>query len=103
MALLYLGFRKLYLFGVDMGSRDREIYHSAGTYIGLGKTREWGTGHRVPVPATFGGTAWAEGLPNWRRVTVANVARLHPDLHSVTCSDGARVPTHTPPPPDIRR
>lgn len=96
MALLYLGFRQIYLFGVDMGSRSPDTYHSANTYIGLGVRKEWGTGKRQDVPANFGGTAFAEGLLNWSRFTFANVARLHPDMRCFNCSDGARI-AHTIP------
>lgn len=91
MALLYLGFRKLYLFGVDMGSREREVYHADDTYIGMGKMPEWGVGNRTSVPANFGGTAYSEGILNWSRFTFENVIRLHRDLECINCSDGVRI------------
>lgn len=96
ITLLYLGFRKLYLFGVDMGTREKETYHAAGTYIGLGQAPEWGGANRFAVPANFGGTAYTEGILNWSRFTFENVVRLHRDLTCFNCSDGARIAHVTP-------
>ncbi|MEP4379406.1 MAG: 6-hydroxymethylpterin diphosphokinase MptE-like protein [Alphaproteobacteria bacterium] len=96
ITLLYMGFRKLYLFGVDMGTRERDTYHASATYIGLGKAPEWGGENRFEVPANFGGTAYTEGILNWSRFTFENVVRLHRDLDCINCSDGVRIAHATP-------
>lgn len=96
ITLLYLGFRKMYLFGVDMGTRERDNYHAADTYIGMGKMPEWGGDNRFEVPANFGGTAYTEGILNWSRFTFENVVRLHRDLDCINCSDGVRIAHVTP-------
>lgn len=96
ITLLYMGFRKMYLFGVDMGTRERDTYHASATYIGMGKMPEWGGDNRFEVPANFGGTAYTEGLLNWSRFTFENVVRLHADLDCINCSDGVRIAHVTP-------
>lgn len=96
ITLLYMGFRKLYLFGVDMGTRERDVYHSAQTYIGIGAAREWGSSNRFEVPGNFGGTAYTEGIMNWSRFTFENVVRLHRDVDCVNCSDGVRIENVVP-------
>lgn len=96
ISLLYMGFRKLFLFGIDMGTRNRDVYHSSGTYIGIGAAEEWGSSNRFAVPGNFGGTAYTEGILNWSRFTFENVVRLHRDIECFNCSDGVRI-DHVPP------
>jgi len=48
VTLAHLGFRDLYLFGVDMGSRQADNYHSANTFIGIGENKEWAGDARAP-------------------------------------------------------
>lgn len=96
ITLLYMGFRKLYLFGVDMGTRERDVYHSSQTYIGIGAAPEWGSSNRFEVPGNFGGTAYTEGIMNWSRFTFENVVRLHRDVECVNCSDGVRIENAVP-------
>jgi hypothetical protein len=91
IAMLYLGFRKFHLFGVDMGSRDVDRYHASDTFIGMGQAREWGSGARVPVAANFGGTAYAESILRWSRMAIETVVRLHDGVSVINCSDGARI------------
>jgi len=91
VTLAHLGFRDLYLFGVDMGSRQEGNYHSANTYIGIGQTVEWAGDSRLPTPANFGGDALAETILDWSRLGFESVLRLHSDIHCVNCSDGARI------------
>jgi len=96
VTLLHLGFRELYLFGVDMGSRQADHYHSSGTYIGRGESTEWARGTRLPVPANFGGDVAAEAILNWSRAALENVLKLHRDMRCINCSDGARIAGTTP-------
>lgn len=96
ISLLYMGFRNLYLFGIDMGTRELERYHSAETYIGIGAAKEWGASERFAAPANFGGTAYTEGILSWSRFTFENVVRLHPDISCFNCSDGVRIDHTTP-------
>lgn len=91
VVLAHLGFRDLYLFGVDMGSRQMDNYHSAESYIGIGKTPEWAGDSRVPTPANFGGDAVAETILNWSRLGFESVLHIHRQIRCVNCSDGARI------------
>lgn len=91
VTLAHLGFRDLYLFGVDMGSRQAGNYHSADTYIGTGAAVEWAEDTRWPVAANFGGEAVAETILDWSRLGFESVLKLHPSIRCVNCSDGARI------------
>lgn len=96
VSLLYLGFRDICLFGIDMGARDPDHYHSSRTFVGMGIKAEWAKGERHPVPANFGGVAWSEGILQWSRAAAEAVLRLHPDVRCRNCSDGARIAGATP-------
>ncbi len=91
VTLLHLGFRNLYLFGVDMGSRDAATYHSADTFVGIGEAEETYSELRLPAAANFGGEAVAESILGWSRLAFENILRLHPNVHCVNCSDGVRI------------
>lgn len=91
VTLLHLGFRELYLFGIDMGSRQEDHYHSADTYIGRGEAKEWAGDVRFPVPANFGGQAVTESILDWSRNGLENVLKMTPSVRCVNCSDGARI------------
>jgi hypothetical protein len=91
VTLLYLGFRELYLFGVDMGSRHTDTYHSADTFIGVGESDENFSELRLPAPANFGGEAVAESILSWSRIAFENILKLHPNVRCVNCSDGVRI------------
>ena len=91
VTLTYMGFREIYLFGVDMGSRHTDQYHSVNTYIGIGETPEWAGSARMPVPANFGGAAGTETILDWSRIGLEEVLKVNPGIHCVNCSDGARI------------
>ncbi|NNE84245.1 MAG: motility associated factor glycosyltransferase family protein [Alphaproteobacteria bacterium] len=91
VTLTHLGFREIYLFGVDMGSRQADHYHSANTYIGIGENEEWAGSARLPVPANFGGQAHTETILGWSRSAVEHVLKNNKGIHCVNCSDGARI------------
>lgn len=91
VTLLHLGFREIYMFGVDMGSRQIDKYHSSDTYIGRGESAEWAGDARMAVPANFGGRAVTETILGWSRAAFENVLKLSPHVRCINCSDGARV------------
>lgn len=91
VTLSHMGFRNIYLLGVDMGSRSIKNYHSADTYIGKGVVQEWAGSERLPLPANFGGEALAESILDWSRLGLELVLKMNPGIHCVNCSDGARI------------
>ncbi|NKB48439.1 MAG: DUF115 domain-containing protein [Alphaproteobacteria bacterium] len=101
VTLLYLGFRDIYLLGVDMGSRQADNFHSSETYIGRGESKEWAGGPRLPVPANFGGDVVTQSILNWSRAVLENVLNLNPDIRCVNCSDGARIASSVPMLPEV--
>lgn len=101
VTLMHLGFREICLFGIDMGTRKVDVYHSADTYIGLGKSYEWAGETRLPVAANFGGEAFAETILNWSRFGIENVLQTQPDSRCINCSDGARIAGAIPMLPEV--
>lgn len=91
VTLAHIGYREIYLFGVDMGSRQTDHYHSANTYIGIGENEEWAGSTRLPVPANFGGKAVVETMLSWSRAGLENVLAMNRVIRCVNCSDGARI------------
>ena len=96
VTLAHMGFREIYLFGTDMGSRVADNYHSANTYIGLGKSVEWAGSARLPIPANFGGEVVVETILEWSRHGLEIVLKMNPGIHCVNCSDGARIAATIP-------
>jgi hypothetical protein len=91
VTLLYMGFRELYLLGVDMGSRQSDNFHASETYIGRGELKEWASGARAPLAANFGGTVVTEAILNWSRAGLENTLNLNPNIRCINLSDGARI------------
>lgn len=89
-SVIRFGFKNVYLFGVDMGSKDRDLYHSSGSVYGRGVLDEFELPH-TPIPGNFGGTAFAENILIWSRHSLENMLRAHPYVHCINCSDGARI------------
>ncbi|TDJ61667.1 MAG: DUF115 domain-containing protein [Proteobacteria bacterium] len=101
VTLAHVGYREIYLFGVDMGSRQTDHYHSASTYIGLGENEEWAGSTRLPVPANFGGEAVVETMLSWSRSGLEDVLQMNRVIRCVNCSDGARIAGATPMLPSV--
>lgn len=96
-----LGFKEIYMFGVDMGAKHGD-YHSRHSVYGDGSFEEvLGAQPRVPVPGNFGGTAYAEGILDWSRQMLENFVRFCPHVDWYNCSDGARINGATPKLPSI--
>jgi len=102
-AALGLGFKELYLFGVDLGSRDKNRHHSAhSAYVKKEGDRD---DEVLPFDATFdelavgnfGGVVHTETIMEWTRDTLSKVASDNMRKAVIyNCSDGARI-DHTIP------
>lgn len=95
-AAVRMGYRELYFFGLDMGSKADGTYHSRHSVYGAGYFKEIGDEPDVSVPGNFGGEASAESILFWSRYMLENFLRLHPQLDVMNCSDGARIIGATP-------
>ncbi len=102
-AALGLGFRELYLFGVDLGSRDKDRHHSNhSAYV----KKEGDKDEEVlpfdatfdhPAVGNFGGVIFTETIMEWTRDTLAKAAADNTSKAVIyNCSDGARI-DHTIP------
>jgi hypothetical protein len=95
-ASLVMGFRQLYLFGVDLGTRDARVQHSdASIYTHQGA---WNQGSddpvramTIPMPANFGGGASTNTILHWARMLMIQSLEPFPYAHIYNCSDGVRI------------
>ncbi len=90
VAAIRLGFREVYLFGVDMGSKVEGRFHADGSVYGAGLRAEVATPNQR-LAGNFGGEVTGETIFNWSRHVLENVLRMHRGLRAYNCSDGARI------------
>jgi len=90
VAAIRLGFREVYLFGVDMGSKVEGRFHAEGSVYGAGLRAEVATPNQR-FAGNFGGEVTGESIFNWSRHVLENVLRVHRGLRAYNCSDGARI------------
>ena len=93
---LSLGFRDIYLFGLDFGARDPEIHHSRhSVYFQYESEDELATytpyEFNTAVAANFGGEVRSGWLLNWGREAIAKSIREMPGVQVANCSDGAMI------------
>ncbi|MCX7628512.1 MAG: DUF115 domain-containing protein [Methylophilaceae bacterium] len=97
---LGLGFRRIYLFGVDLGYRDPERHHARHTaYLGKLPTEEGELrrllskrpGNDRPAPANFGGEAYANGILELARIYMEATLRVCPHATVYNLNDGVRI------------
>ncbi len=91
-----MGFREIYLFGLDMGTKIGGRYHSVHSVYGAGHFEEPVTETDKRMPGNFGGEATAESVLFWSRYMLEGFLRLHPQIDVFNCSDGARIAGATP-------
>ena len=95
-ASLLIGFRQLYLFGVDLGTRDTSKRHSDQSIYSTNtdwaaqyedRSRAW----NIPMPANFGGTAFTNDILQWARMLMIHSLDPFPTAKVFNCSDGVRI------------
>ena len=85
-----LGFREVYLFGVDMGTKSDGKFHAKESVYGTGLLDD-------PVeashsyPGNFGGTGVGFHVYDWSRKVIENTLRHHRSIKVYNCSDGIRI------------
>ncbi|CAA7623245.1 6-hydroxymethylpterin diphosphokinase MptE-like protein [Magnetospirillum sp. SS-4] len=98
---LSLGFREIYLFGLDFGAKDPDRHHSRhSVYFTYKDEAEMATytpyDFDMPVPGNFGGQVMTGWLLDWGRVSVANAIKGGDGARVMNCSDGALIAQTTP-------
>ncbi|MBL4614793.1 MAG: motility associated factor glycosyltransferase family protein [Magnetovibrio sp.] len=84
------GFREMYLFGADMGSKSQGQVHSKNSWQNCDEGWEVDIQHNIPVRGNFGGTVYTYQGMNWTRdeLELAIMAFQNGRLY-YNCSDGA--------------
>jgi hypothetical protein len=101
---LSAGFRELYLFGVDMGSKDKEKHHSQHTvYVNLlpeedhlKKILAHQPSNDIVVPGNFGGEAHANKILAFARRMMGFAIGSYPDAKVYNLNDGALIENAMP-------
>ena len=95
-ASLLMGFREIYLFGVDLGSRDPGRRHSKQSLYETNK--EWADVYEdrdrkwnISLPANFGGTAYTNDILQWARMLMIHSLDPFPSAKVYNCSDGVKI------------
>lgn len=91
-----LGFRDIYLFGLDFGSHTPDVHHSRYseefTHDNYELAKYTPFTFDKSVPGNFGGEVKSGYLLDWGRAMVNEVIRSIPDVQARNCSDGAKIP-----------
>jgi hypothetical protein len=90
VAAIRMGFREIYLFGVDMGSKIEGQFHAKHTVYGEGLRAEVAVAHQR-FPGNFGGEASGETFFNWARRVLEAVIAVFASVKVYNCSDGVRI------------
>jgi hypothetical protein len=97
-AAIGLGFREIYLFGVDLGSRSPEKHHSKHSpYLMAGRQSNYADGNELKFNGefgtralgNFGGIVFTESIFSWSRDALENlISRTRNGTCVYNCSDG---------------
>lgn len=101
---LSAGFKSIFLFGVDMGSKDKEKHHSQHTiYVNLlpeedhlKKILAHQPANDVVVPGNFGGEVHANKILAFARRMMGFAVGRHPDAKVYNLNDGAIIENTRP-------
>ena len=102
-----LGFSRIYLFGLDMGTVDQQQFHASGGVYDKEELQRYGLLEKhampdllpMPLPANFGGDAYCSDITLFALPYLelaAKVIRHHYSVQLFNCSDGVRL-KHIPP------
>ena len=101
-AATLLCFKELYLFGVDLGTRDPSQHH---TKESIYYKEKWWLGRlevdpnnqmSIEMPANFGGKAYTSQVLHWTRMMMAQGIEAFSFAKIFNCSDGVQIPGTTP-------
>ncbi|KAA5603832.1 DUF115 domain-containing protein [Roseospira marina] len=94
----YMGFRRMLLFGVDVGSLDQNKHHSDHTPYYVDKALKDQKILDFPTKTTgsFGGPAHTTWVFEWTRARIEDFATVFDHLFILNVSDGVVIPSVTP-------
>ena len=94
---LECGFTDVYLFGLDLGTRDPSRHHIRGSYYDTDDALEHPDEYNIPVPGNFCKTVWTSRAFLSALKNANDLAGIFQERAKVrNCSDGARL-THVEP------
>jgi len=85
-----LGFREVYFFGLDMGTKMDGKFHAKDSVYGTGMLQESMQATRS-FPGNLGGTASGSHVFDWSRKVLENTLRHYRSVKVYNCSDGVRI------------
>lgn len=86
----HFGFRNIYIFGTDMGSKVQGLAHSKTAWQNSDEGHEVDIKFNLPVRGNFGGTVYTYDGMNWTRDEFElAIKAFHKGRHYYNCSDGA--------------
>lgn len=94
---LELGFKDVYLFGMDCGSRNPARHHSSDAYHYSADAGDIDVRYDMQVDANFGGRTWTNHGLFMSIVNLIELLKIFGDGRNVrNCSDGAMIDGATP-------
>lgn len=88
----HFGFRDIYFFGADMGSKSQGQVHSKNAWQNSDEGWEVDIHHNLPVRGNFGGTVYTYQGMNWTRNELELAIQAYKQgRHYYNCSDGAYI------------
>lgn len=101
---LNVGFNRIFLFGVDMGSKVKEVHHSKNTvYVDmlpeedeLKKFLLIQPENSIVVPGNFGGEAHTNKILAFSSRMITHHVQFHPQARVFNLNDGAKIEHVTP-------
>ncbi|WP_425404904.1 6-hydroxymethylpterin diphosphokinase MptE-like protein [Hwanghaeella sp.] len=95
-AAIALGVKEIYLFGIDLGSRSRDVHHSEKSAYNLVEDEFWRTGRgmdglEIEMPGNRGGTVFTSRQFQLTRTGFERLIRAFPETVFHNCSDGVRI------------
>ena len=91
---MHIGFRTIYLLGVDVGSRRQDSAHTPGGWYN--RLHEPYGDFGIRVRGNFGGDVWTTGILQWSLQSMEVLIRSSRGRNIINLSDGALIEGATP-------
>jgi hypothetical protein len=97
-----MAFRELYLFGVDLGTRDASQHHASGSIYD--SHADWAAAQttdpvklmNIEMPGNFGGKTYTNAILHWARMMMGQSIEAFSFARIYNCSDGVSIPGTLP-------
>ncbi len=87
-----LGFRQIYLFGADMGVKDKDMHHAANSYHYTENAILYEHNYNIEIQGNFGGKVVTSSSFYWARdAIIQSIRATGLGVRHFNCSDGAEI------------